>query len=115
MKNIVEFPKSKIFREAPINIEVIEKAKEKATTNFADQIVDSIIEGMLEQIENCGIDTDTADFMKDFSLSVDGLRATVYRSLGIAHHLHAFIDENVKMINRETGEAVDLEEVDTHS
>jgi hypothetical protein len=68
---------------------------------------------MLEQIENFGIDTESDNFMKDFSLTVDGLRATVYRSFGIPHHLHDFIDENVKMIYRETGQPVELDEVDS--
>ena len=110
MKNVVEFPKNKIVREAPVNVEVIEKAKEKAITSFADQIVDSMLETMLEQIENFGIDTESDNFMKDFSLTVDGLRATIYRSFDIPHHLHDFIDDNVKMIHRDTGELIEPEE-----
>lgn len=112
-KNVVEFPKSKIVREAPVNIELLEKAKEKAVARVADQIVDAVIETMIEQIENFGLDTDHDNFLKDFSLVADGLRATVYRSFEIEHHLHNFIDDNIKLINRETGEPLDEEEVDT--
>lgn len=112
MKNILEFPKNKIIREMPADIEVIEKAKEKAINTFADQIVDMTIENILEQFESYGIDTETKHFRKDISLTIDGLRATVYRAFGIPHHLHDFIDNNVKMMNKETGEFIDLDEDD---
>lgn len=113
MKNIVEFPKNKIFRDAPVNLELIEKAKEKATINFADSVVDTMIDNLLEGLDNFGIDTEEEAFIKDFSLTVDAIRATVYRSLGITHRLHEFIDENVKLINRVTGELLEPEEVDS--
>ena len=112
MKNIVEFPKSKIFREAPANLELIEKAKEKATINFADSITDTMIDTLLEGLDNFGIDTDEEPFIKDFSLTADAIRATVYRSLGLDHNLHTFIDENIKLINRQTGELLSPEELD---
>jgi hypothetical protein len=99
-KNVVEFPSHRIVREN-INNSVIEQAREKSTQKFADSIVDSLIEIMLEEMENFGVDTETESFMKDFSLTVDSLRASVYRTLGIKHHLHAFIDKNVKMMPRD--------------
>lgn len=112
MKNIVEFPKNKIFRDAPVNLELIEKAKEKATINFADSVTDTMIDTLLEGLDNFGIDTEEEAFIKDFSLTVDSIRATIYRSLGINHNLHSFIDDNVKLINRETGELLTPEEID---
>ena len=110
MKNIVEFPKNKIFRDAPVNIELIEKAKEKALASFADSVVETMIDNLLEGLDNFGIDTEEDAFIKDFSLTVDAIRATVYRSLGIPHKLHEFIDDNVKLINRITGEPLDPDE-----
>ena len=112
MKNIVEFPKNKIFRDTPVNLELIEKAKEKATINFADSVTDTMIDTLLEGLDNFGIDTEEEAFIKDFSLTVDSIRATIYRSLGINHNLHSFIDDNVKLINRETGELLTPEEID---
>jgi molecular chaperone GrpE (heat shock protein) len=112
MKNIVEFPKNKIFRDAPVNIELIEKAKEKALASFADSVVETMIDNLLEGLDNFGLDTQEETFIKDFSLTVDAIRATVYRSLGIPHQLHEFIDDNVKLINRITGEMIDSDEVD---
>jgi hypothetical protein len=34
---------------------------------------------------------------------VDALRAAVYRSLGLDHHLHDFIDDNVKLLENSEG------------
>jgi hypothetical protein len=107
MTKVVEFPKSKIVREVPVSNEVIEKAKEKGLQNYADSIIDELIENLASDIENSGIDVDSKQFMKDFSFTVDGMRATIYRHFGITHGLHNFIDENVKIVNRKTGEMVD--------
>lgn len=116
MKNIVEFPKSKIVREAPVNVEIIEKAKEKAVTSFGDQVTDAVIDAALEVLDTYGIDVESDKFVKDFSLTADSLRATVYRALNLPHNLHEFIDTNVKMINRETGEAIiEDENIETES
>ena len=109
MKNVVDFPKSKIVREIPINIEAVEAAKEKGLQNFCDSVVDDMLESMVSDLENYGIDIDDESFMKDFSLTVDSLRATVYRSFGINHNLHDFIDNNIKMMNRKTGELISVD------
>lgn len=92
---VLEFPKSKIVREVPPNIEELERAKEKGLRNFADGVLDELAGGLLVEIENYGIDTETQSFAKDISFTVDALRASIYRSIGIEHHLHKFIDENI--------------------
>lgn len=102
-ENIVNFPTSRIVRES-INVEAIELAKEKSTQKFADTITEDLIGNMIEDLENSGLDVDTDSFMKDFSLTVDSLRATVYRHFSIDHHLHEFIDNNVKMVKKKDGD-----------
>ena len=106
MKNVVEFPKSKIVRQAQVDVEAIELAKERSLITFADNIMDELIENLASDIENAGIDIEEHAFLKDFSLTVDALRATVYRTFGLPHSLHGFIDENVKVISRETGDPI---------
>lgn len=98
---VVQFPKSKIVRETPVDIEVLEKAKIKGKQNFADNIVDDIIGFVVGDLENYGVDVDNEQFIKDFSLTADALRATVYRSFFLNHNLHEFIDNNVTMEIRE--------------
>lgn len=107
MKNVVEFPKNKIVRQAQVDVEAIELAKERSLFTFADNIMDELIENLATDIENSGIDIEEHAFLKDFSLTVDALRATIYRTFGLPHTLHSFIDENVKIISRETGEPID--------
>jgi len=97
MSKVVEFPKNKIVREAPVNVEQIEKAKEKGLINFADGIVDDMIGNIYSELDNYGLDTEGENFDKDFSFAMDALRACVFRALGMKHHLHEFLDTNVTM------------------
>ena len=97
MSKVVEFPKDKIVRESPIAIEEVVKAKEKGLMNYADNIMDEMIGNIYSELENCGLEVDAESFDKDFSFAMDGLRACVYRTLGVKHHLHNFLDENVTM------------------
>ena len=114
MSKIVEFPKNKIVREMPANQDAVEQAKVKSKTKFADNITEDIIDLIVEELENRGVDIDDEMFIKDFSITVDALRATVYRQFDIEHHLHNFIDENVTIIDRKTGKPLNKsEDVDT--
>lgn len=98
---VVQFPKNKIVREAPVDIEVLEKAKEKGIQNFADSVVEDIIGFVVGDLENYGVDIEEEQFIKDFSLTADALRATVYRSFQLHHGLHEFIDNNVTVAPKE--------------
>ena len=113
-QNVVEFPKSRIIREHA-GVEYVEKAKEKSKLNFAESVSDDLVDALLEEIESMGIDTNSDQFVKDFSMTVDTLRATVYRTLDVPHHLHDFIDNNVKMIYKDSGKLVNPDEIDTDS
>lgn len=99
--NVLQFPKNKIVRENVIDIEVIEKYKEKGIQNFADKVIDDMVANILGDLENYGIEIDTEQFSKDFSLASDSLRATVYRSFGIEHSLHEFVDNNIEIVPKE--------------
>jgi hypothetical protein len=45
-------------------------------------------------------------------MAADAIRATIYRQFNLEHNLHKFIDENVKMVNRKTGELISEDELD---
>jgi hypothetical protein len=111
-KNIVEFPKSKIVREVN-NDEAINEAKARSRSSYAENLADDLVSSLLQEMEDLGIDTSTHEFIKDFSLTVDSLRATVYRTFDVEHHLHEFIDRSVKMIHKDTGEPYVLDESET--
>ena len=106
MTKVVEFPKSKIVRE--INNEAsIVKAKLKSRVKYADDIVEGLVDMIIEDLEQQGVDIDDEFFMKDFSMTVDAMRATIYRQFDLDHPLHKFIDENVTVIDRRTGKKIE--------
>ena len=104
MTTIVKFPTARIVREVPPNIEEIERAKEKSLQRHAETIVEDLILNIMDALENYGVDVDSDSFERDFTFGADGLRATVYRTFGIEHPLHNFIDTNVQIVHAESFE-----------
>ena len=99
---VIQFPQNKIKREIPG--EVYEERNRRAEQKTADSIVDEIVGLTLTEMDNYYIiDVQDKQFTKDFVLVVDALRAAVYRSLGLDHHLHDFIDDNVKLLENSEG------------
>ena len=105
MTNVFKFPEHKIVREVPVNVEEVEAAKEKGKQNFANDILNDFIDGTLTLLENYGIDTEGTEFEKDFSFTVESIKATIYRSLSLKHHLHDFIEKSVVVVKK--GELID--------
>ncbi len=98
---VIEFPKHKVVRELP---EEVHKARQaKADQKFADTVVDDLSGILLTELDNYGIDITDKNFIRDFVLVVDSFRAAVYRPLGLDHHLHTFIDDNVKLLENSKG------------
>jgi hypothetical protein len=94
---VIEFPKHKVVREIPM--EVHEARQAKADKKFADAIVDELTGFMITELDNFSIAVTDKQFSKDFILVIDALKAAVYRSVGLDHHLHDFIDKNVTLIS----------------
>ena len=109
MNEIINFPKDRIIRESPNLTEELAKAKQKGVKNFCDQLTEEMIIIMLDVLDNSGIETDTDTFQKDIALTIDSLRATLYRSMGLPHHLHDFIDNNLTVMTSEEAEAEQAE------
>ena len=107
--NVFKFPEHKIVREVPVNVEEVEAAKEKGKQNFADDILNDFIDGTLSLLENYGIDTEGIEFEKDFSFTVESIKATIYRSLKLKHHLHEFIEKSVTVVKKGEVESPVLE------
>lgn len=101
-EKVIEFPKHKVVREVPAN--VLEERNRRAEQKTADTIVDEITGYMITELDNYYVDVQDKQFTKDFVLVVDALKAAVYRSFGFEHHLHQFVDENVKLIDGDMSE-----------
>ena len=93
---VIEFPKNKVVRDVPD--EQLKERSLRQAEKLADTIVDEIMGLIIGELDNFLIDVEDKKSTKDLVLVIDALRATVYRSLGLDHHLHPFIDKNVKLI-----------------
>lgn len=94
---VVEFPKSKVVRD--VTEEQLKERTLRQNEKLADTIVDEITGMMIAELDNFLIDVQDKVFAKDLVLVIDSLKAAVYRHLGLKHHLHDFIDKNVKLID----------------
>jgi hypothetical protein len=101
MSNVFKFPENKIVREISPQIEEIEKAKEKGKQNYAEDIAVDFAESMIAVLDSYGIDQDNENFDKDLAFTVETIRAMIYRSLDLKHHLHEFIDNNVSVLKKD--------------
>ena len=103
MTNVFEFPKSKIVREVPPNVEEVEKAREKGKQKYADGIVAEVATGLLGELENYGIELEDekGNMSKDFLFLTDVLKSVIYRNMEMSHPLHSFVDENVSIFDNE--------------
>lgn len=95
-EKVIEFPKHKVVREVPE--EQIKAAEARRDQKFADTVVEEITGIIITELDNYYIEMENKQFSKDIILVVDALKAAVYRQLGIDHHLHDFVDNNVKII-----------------
>jgi hypothetical protein len=106
MTNVFEFPKSKIVREVPLDIEEVEKAKEKGKQNYADGMTEEISTFILAELENFGIDAEAKEFTKDFIFLNDVVKCLIYRNMGLQHSLQNFIDEHVQIVELKDGNPI---------
>lgn len=94
---VIEFPKHKVVRDVPE--EHLKARQAKADQKLADAIVDDLTSIVITELDNFCIEVTEKAFAKDFILVVDSIKAAVYRSFGINHHLHDFVDKNITLIN----------------
>ena len=108
---ILKFPESKIVRDPVVDM-VISHSREKTWSKVAEGITQDLIGELYDHVEDFeNFDLKSDEFQKDFSITTDMIRAMVYRSLGVPHHLHEFIDSNVEIRTAEDG--IDAEAIKT--
>jgi hypothetical protein len=97
--NILEFPKSAIVRDTTAQTnERIAAAKEAGTKNFADAVGSDLAEEMAMNLSSCGIDIETEQFQKDFTLLYAVMAGMIYRAVDLTHPIHQFMDDSVKLV-----------------
>ena len=102
---VIEFPKHKVVRDVPG--EVLEERARRADQKMADAIVEELTAILVTELDNYHVEVEEESFTKDLVLVVDSLRATVYRQFGFEHHLHPFIEKNMKIISKKDAERME--------
>jgi hypothetical protein len=102
---VIEFPKHKVVRDVPGN--VLEERQKRADQKMADSIVTEITSIIITELDNYYVSVEDESFTKDLVLVVDALRAAVYRQFGFEHHLHPYIEKNIKIISKKDAEAME--------
>jgi ribosomal protein L15E len=108
--NVFQFPKDKIVREVPPNIDEIEKHRERGRQNYAEDIVGDIAENLILLLDSYGVDQDGKHFEKDFIFAIDSIRSSIYRAMNVDHNLHEFIDKHVSVIKKDENSNIILDE-----
>ena len=103
-EKVIEFPKHKVVRDLPGN--VMEERQRRADQKMADSIVEELTGIIITELDNYNVNIENESFTKDLVLTVDALRATVYRQFGFEHHLHPYIEKNIKIISKKDAEAM---------
>lgn len=100
MTNVLEFPKNRIVRENNIINDDAEdaKAKKEEKIKFANLIVYDVLKHVVEDFENYGIDFNDDSYDKDFEHMIMSIKSAVYRTMGLNHFMHDWIDENSDFI-----------------
>lgn len=107
MTNVFKFPENKIVREIPPNIEEIEKHRERGRQNYAEDIVNDIIENLIALLDSYGVDQDGKNFERDFTFAIDTVRSMIYRAMNVEHTLQEFVDNHVSIMKKdETGNVI---------
>lgn len=109
MVRVLEFPKNKIIRTTTISNETLEGMKAKGLKNFADSLIEDVSSDLMAALDNYGIDTDQANFSKDYIFLTEVITALVYRTLKLEHSLHQFIDSNVELVKEDMEETTEEE------
>ena len=104
-EKVIEFPKHKVVRDLPGD--VIEERNRRADQKMADSIIQELTAIIITELDNYNVNIEDESFTKDLVLTVDALRATVYRQFGFEHHLHPYIEKNIKIISKKDAEAIE--------
>ncbi len=99
---VIAFPPHKVVREVPEE-QIIERNR-RADQKFCDSVVDDLCGMVITELDNYFINVQDEAFTKDFILVADSLKAAIYRQFDLEHHLHEFVDNNVKLIKGDVSE-----------
>ena len=99
--NILNFPNLKNKKTEPVNSNDPVKDREKLKNNkalFVDRLTDHYGIQLINKLAMHGFDVDNDKFMYDYIFTMETLRSTLLRNLGITHPLQKLSDKNEDLI-----------------
>jgi EAL domain-containing protein (putative c-di-GMP-specific phosphodiesterase class I) len=93
--NVVLFPKQTVVNQEVSPENFMKIMEEKGKVNFIENVVQEIAENAAQHMSDYGIDINSEQFVHDYSFALVVLRSAIYRSIGMEHPLHEFLDSNV--------------------
>ena len=93
---IVSFPPDRIVRmPVPKNAEEIIKKTQK---NHINRLVEDQANLLASRLSMSGVDISSEDFQRQFALSIECLRASIYGTVGLTHPMQKPMAEMIKEI-----------------
>lgn len=100
MNNIVKFPNNYQPPEQE-SLSHLKKTIEKNKEIYINNVVDQHSSNLLANLSLSGFDIDKEEFMRDFAFTVETIRSSLYRNMGLHHHFQEHIDANVEITGME--------------
>lgn len=101
MSTVIKFPKHNPRITPDQSLEQVQEKIVQAKEKYINALVDHHSSQLLAGISLSGLDIDTDEFMKDFAFTVETIRSTMYRSMGMDHPLQESIDEVINVVEKE--------------
>lgn len=100
MNNIIKFPNDYVPPEQE-SLSHLKKTIVKNKEIYINNVVDQHSSSLLANLSLSGFDIDKEEFMKDFAFTVETIRSSLYRNMGLWHHFQEHIDANVEVTGME--------------
>jgi len=88
--NVIKGPWSKSKRKVKIPDEEILELRENM--EFAEELNQNLIIQMVQMLNENGIDVAATSFIRDLGLIIEMTKGSIYRSMGIPHPTHEFLE-----------------------
>lgn len=99
--NILKFPENRIVRGRPINKEQFNENIAEHKIKYVDYIISKNMSKLYAKLGLEGINTETEQFYKDYSFTVESLRSALYRAMEIEHPIQDFVDTHFQIKDEE--------------
>lgn len=110
MDNVIPFPKTKRVNTPPQSDEEMRAQVLRNKKKYVNNLVEHYTNQLAMKFVQHGFSVDDEEFLRDFSFSVESIRSSLYRSLGIGHPFQDIMDDTIEML-----EGLDQEEAQEES